>query len=133
MRNRTKKRKNDKLYTDTHSKNKLQLQICDFKISLFGKDVLSIIESYNPEGFHLWDEQNRKLMKEYHEQLYWDDDEKSLMSKKLSNKMFNYPDNGFVKAWFHYRLSTIYTQQIYYNEISTGVYEATEFMCSTNY
>ena len=43
----------------------------EYKLLLFGKDVYSIIESYNPEGFHVWDQQTKNVIGEYHEKLIW--------------------------------------------------------------
>lgn len=42
-------------------------------IFLFGKDVFSIIKNYDPDGFDLWDQQMKKIIKEYHKKLYWKD------------------------------------------------------------
>ena len=47
------------------NQKQLRNEICRFKLNLFGKDVLSIIDMYYAEGFDEWNQYIKNLNKEY--------------------------------------------------------------------
>lgn len=85
-------------------------EVQTYKIELFGKDVLSIIELYNPEGWDQWSQLIEKLNMEYHKVVYWDDNQVGILSKFQYNLLWNYRQRLFN----NYR-------SIYYIDISTGI------------
>lgn len=46
--------------------NELKQKVQKYKLFLFGKDVLSIIDKYDPEGFDIWSQLILNVNKEYH-------------------------------------------------------------------
>lgn len=60
--------------------------IQNYKLNLFGKDVLSIIESYDPEGFDTWSNRIKNVNKEYHK--LYDSDVRDRLKHKTNSFFF---------------------------------------------
>lgn len=62
-------------------------EVQKYKLNLWGKDVLSIIDKYNPEGFDTWTQLIAIVNKEYHSIFYYDNN--ALCNHGIHLHLFN--------------------------------------------
>lgn len=87
----------------------MEKEITEYMKSLFCKDVLSIIQLYNPKGFDKWNVLIKECNKQYYNLLFLND------IGGLSSKLTNY-------TMFSYRdpVNRPYPM-IFYNNLSSGI------------
>ena len=97
-----------------------------FKMNLFGKDVLSIIDSYDPEGFEQWSQHIGKVNKEYYSICYYDVETEHL-SDSCGYIMCNYRYLNKYTSFFHQsKIHKLY-RTIDYKLFWTGFYTCEKY------